>query len=449
MAKTEIRSEFMNESLADFKAIEKQIESNIAGLVNESVRKSFNSILKEAEEDEDLDDANETEEKDTTEVTPVEGSESAVEEEGDAPEESEVDTLETDVTDEETASEDADAEGESEDVITATPGEDELEGAEALEGEDDDDVWSAAEEYKIDGTEDEYDGNSMPSDLALKVFKKMSDDDQVVLQKDEEGNIKLQDDATGAEYVIELGDEEGVDAEEPMIDENIEPVSKKQPFTVPGGNGSRHYDNAMKQPKPYGNAKDNAEETVIEIVTEDCDGELCEEDEANINEIKNLAMPVHHAIQKMPKEDRGKNPMVQNENPIAEGYLKKYQAIVNEAKKIQKENAEVKDVLMKFRTKLHETTVLNAKLSKMVKLFVENATSADEKKSIVEQFSNVKELQECETLYESISQKLKEKPAINEAVIADNKSKAIEPKENVLYENNAVKRFYEICKLNG
>lgn len=87
------------------------------------------------------------------------------------------------------------------------------------EGEDE---WSNYSQYQVG--DDTYDLTGEEDyDKVVKVFKLLQNDDKVAVKKD--GNkLSLQDNETGAEYVIDLGDdvedesEQGIEGEEPMAE---------------------------------------------------------------------------------------------------------------------------------------------------------------------------------------------------------------------------------------
>ena len=87
------------------------------------------------------------------------------------------------------------------------------------EGEDGD-GWSDFEQYQTGDNEYDLTGVNDPGTV-LKAYKLLKDDDQVVVKK--EGNmINIQDNETGSEYIVDLGedDTEAAEGEEPMGDIN-------------------------------------------------------------------------------------------------------------------------------------------------------------------------------------------------------------------------------------
>jgi hypothetical protein len=144
--------------------------------LREGTEKTLRNLLKEAIEDivdndEESQDA-EPIEDDSYEVQDVETDETP----SDAPEEGEPETS-----------------GEGEEASSDDEG-----GA---------DEWGDYDEFKVG--DNEYDFTGVDGDLALKIYQALSDDDQISVKKDDEGNIKVSDGETGAGVVIELTPEDG------------------------------------------------------------------------------------------------------------------------------------------------------------------------------------------------------------------------------------------------
>lgn len=116
---------------------------------------------------------------------------------------------------------------------------------------------------------------------------------------------------------------------------------------------------------------------------------------------------------------------------------KGYEDVVNENKRLKKENKALKEAVLAIRKNLSEAYVTNANLGKITKLFLENTTSQSEKVDIVNRFSNeAKTIEQSKALYESIKRELsKTTPTlnINESATA-NGSKALN--ENKVYKSD-------------
>ena len=123
---------------------------------------------------------------------------------------------------------------------------------------------------------------------------------------------------------------------------------------------------------------------------------------------------------------------------------RKFKSIVEENKQLRKVAAEIKK-------SLEENVVINKSLAKVIKLIVENTTTRDEKVDIVKRFNNVKTLNECNELYDTISGELKKAHKINESNIIPNP--VSEPKkvkeqivENRLDESRDVKAMQDLME---
>jgi hypothetical protein len=116
---------------------------------------------------------------------------------------------------------------------------------------------------------------------------------------------------------------------------------------------------------------------------------------------------------------------------------KGYEDVVNENKRLKKENKALKEAVLAIRKNLSEAYVTNANLGKITKLFLENTTSQSEKVDIVNRFSNeAKTIEQSKALYESIKRELsKTTPTlnINESATA-NGSKTLN--ENKVYKSD-------------
>ena len=91
---------------------------------------------------------------------------------------------------------------------------------------------------------------------------------------------------------------------------------------------------------------------------------------------------------------------------VSESILRKANAVFNE-------NKQLKQIAEKIKTRLSEACVINASLGKIIKLVTENSTTRDEKIDIVERFNAVKDVNEANALYETISQELRKAHKIN------------------------------------
>ena len=116
-----------------------------------------------------------------------------------------------------------------------------------------------------------------------------------------------------------------------------------------------------------------------------------------------------------------------------------YKEQVAEMAAIKKENRELKEAIQTLKKNLTEAYITNVNLGKITKLFLENATSQQEKIDIVNRFSNeAKTVEQSKALFESINKELKKKgtsaPSINETSMTVNGTKTLN--ESAPYKSN-------------
>ena len=195
-----IRSKVVRESLLDYNTLANSLKENteraVKNLLSEAVRDTYAKLLSEGDdvdyEEEEVEDTN----SDIT-TDDAEGGEDIAD-----------DGMEAD-------SEDDGFETETGDELPAETGAEDEGGA-------DDEEWAEFDKYKV--SDDEYDFSNAEDEEIVKVYKLMKNDDQILVHKDDNGNVNIQDNETGAEYLINLGDNgeaTGVAASEPGDDEEI------------------------------------------------------------------------------------------------------------------------------------------------------------------------------------------------------------------------------------
>ena len=341
----------------------------------------------------------------------------------------------------------------------------EVEGEEAdvEDTEDAEDEWSEFEEYKVG--DNDYDFTGVDGEVALKVYNKLNDDDEIFVTKDEEGNYEFKDEETGAEYVIELDAEGDAEAEEDELDFEFddeegegEGEDLEFEFDDEEGEGEDELDIELDDEEDG-----EGEDLDIELDDEEDDDLLNEDDNLGYTdsyqdkdaiEGLNGSLPVKNGTKdwnkKLPTGEKpwagkgdmkpfGKktemdenitttksqkrNTVVKTMAPnsgeedkpevpknvsvagkiISESKVKK---IVEAAKAIQAENKLYKESIEKIKKSLYEAAVLNVNLGKIVSLLVNETTTKEEKQNILERFNNVKTLKEGNALYESIKKEL-------------------------------------------
>ena len=198
-----IRSKVVKESLLDYNALANSLKENtesaVKTLLDEAVRDTYAKLLSE---DDDKDYEEEEVEDTSSDIT------------NDA---ESVDAATDDVEGTDTGMEadepidDAAVEGGDDTVVDGAE--------EGGEPSDEGDEWAEFDKYKI--SDDEYDFSNAEDEEIVKVYKLMKNDDQILVHKDDNGNVNIQDNETGAEYLIDFGDNgeaTGVAASEPSDD---------------------------------------------------------------------------------------------------------------------------------------------------------------------------------------------------------------------------------------
>ena len=363
----------LEESLIEYNDIKKMVEENskntITDIIRDTVKKELKDIITEGVEDEDEDDNGDG----LDDITPDTGNESEIENENE-PESSEEPEGETEM--------DADGEIEPE-----------------ADGEEDFDI----DQFKTG--DDEYDLTNHSIEDVVKVFKKIDDNDSIIVKKLEDGKIEINDTENGAEYLIDLGegepetDVEDVNGDESIFDEDVE-------IEIEG--------------EPQSEDNDENEELTESEVEVELDGAEDMVDEKNMTQSISANRRAGHMTQTRIANAPGANnrdgaQLIKNESKkIAEEYNKKLKKIESayqtKFKKINEEIEEYKNTLMLFRDKLKENAVLNNNLAKYVKIVTENATTKDEKLDILKRFSNeANTIEDGNKLYESIKNELNKK----------------------------------------
>lgn len=464
-----IRSPFVKQLVEDRETLENIIKdttkSSLSTVLEETVKNQLNNLLKE-------DDDKEYEE-DEVEDTKLPS-----------------ETDDQDVVDTDT---DSDVETPEDDGAEDT---DNMDGAESQETDDtelgsdtEDDGWGEFEKYK--GDDDTYDFRNADNDTIVKVYKLLKDDDQVFVEKDEEGNTHITDNETGNEYMIvddsaeeESGEDFGDDMSEQRIYEialndddcedeefcddemdeanlgyttdyqretamttpgNQEPANPKSTYSmdagVPTGTEKPWVGNAGDM-KPF---KESAEK---------------EEDEENMEEGTNVGGFVQqnstsksHVPNSSGRSARNASVAgVHVKSTSQPRYSNVSEDIKRKANAIWQENKELKKELLNIKNLLQEAVVLNFNLGQITKLFTENTTSKKEKIDIVKRFgSEAKTIEDSKKLYESISKELKKVKTIDnvktiDKPLAENKKSEKPLMETTIYQSDELTESLDLIK---
>ena len=195
MKNNKIRSKVVKESLLDYNNLANTLKENttaaVRDLLSEAVRDTYSKILTEDDEDKDYD----VEEVDDTD-SGTSGDADATVDDTDAEGSDDVDAVDVDDTEDSGDTEDVDDTEDDGEMTDEVPAEG--------EGEDGDE-WSQFDKYKV--SDDEYDFSNAEDDEIVKVYKLLNNDDQVIVNKSDDNKVNIKDNETGAEYLIDLGDD--------------------------------------------------------------------------------------------------------------------------------------------------------------------------------------------------------------------------------------------------
>jgi hypothetical protein len=232
-------------------------------------------------------------------------------------------------------------------------------------------------------------------ETVINVFKKMSPEDEIEVVQDGD-NIDIKDNATGAEYRIELGGNDDTDLD---VDFDLEDE-----------------DESDEEEEYEEDEFEEMEEGVIyEVVLED-ETEEVEEGELEEDSRHTMTNRRRHNL----KPANLKNESI---SPSTKRVISENKELKNKVSNVQSENEQLKedynkmvDALKQFRNKLNEVAVFNSNLTYAVRLFTENTTTKDEKVEIIKRFDDVKSLKESKNVYKQLVKEISKKEPIKESI---------------------------------
>lgn len=463
-----IRSKVVRESLLDYNtlanSLKENTESAVKALLGEAVRDTYAKLLSE----DDDKDYEEGEVEDTSSDITNDAESSDAVDDGQADADAGMDA-------EGGEAEGGELEG-GDSAIESDPVDDG-----AVEGEGGDE-WAEFDKYKV--SDDEYDFTNAEDEEIVKVYKLMKNDDQILVHKDDNGNVNIQDNETGAEYLINLGDNSeatGVAATEPNDDEVITDDSaeddfennmddmnestermfelvleydsnvgytdnyqKKDVMTNPGmsepGKNVNDWDAGVPKgdSKPWSGypSKKNKADKPFNAGK----GKQLEEEE-NLEESAaemGAKKGAHGRMTgtKSHNSQTGGYPYQQHHVSVAGEYKgddptgeNVKESFMKRANAALEENKELKSTLTDLMEQLKKVSVTNHNLAQIIKLVSENTTSKDEKKEIINRFKNEgKTIEASQALYESISRELQKTNKMN---ITEEKSLTVEGSQKI------------------
>lgn len=352
------------------------------------------------------------------------------------------------------------------------------EAGEGAEGQDDFMAqYQAGDEDTLDLTGEQDIQN------VLKVYKALSDDDQIVVKK-EGDKINLQDNGTGAEYIIDLGTGEAdaqaepamedgeaeqlaeeIDGEDNEENQDVEMKDQETLFEIDLGYTDNYQDKdpiaglSNSEPSksgrswhkgvPTGTEKpwagkgtekkgDPFDKSVNENLTQlDDDYFAAGLNDTGVAEVETEdGMPFDKKVGNVDENQtsakyqkrhevktRGTN-SGDKEKPMQTrntSIENEYNAEINETiKKLKAKNKKLNEAVKELHKGLKEAYMTNVNLGKITKLFLESTTTQAEKLQIVERFSNeAKTPKQAQALYESISKELAKKTTVDESKVTE------------------------------
>lgn len=389
---------------------------------------------------------------------------------------------------------------ESGDVDTET----DSEGDEAMDSGDEE-PGGAPEFEELPSTDDEDNDTEEPVDMTgasddeiLRIFKKMGEEDGIIVKKEDNGDVELNID--DQEFLVKLNEDEEMEESEEEVEEQDEmPADAEQKMEESeeeveeaecetksemeeGAKTGRQKVPVKKLPKPSNPSKNKVvheeeemeeeDETLYEIefdddsidVTSGDDFDLdlkgkdgfredpsmyedpaTEYDEFSDDEFgDDMPSDLPEAEEEVAETARtiglGNRP-----NALPKGARsgpkmnKEHVELQKQVRVLKEKNEEYKKALNLFREKLNEVAVFNANLAYATRLFTEHATTKQEKMDILKRFDETSTLKESKQLYKTLKNEMNTKATVSESAvekIITSPSKGSGSKE-ILSENKA------------
>lgn len=400
------RKSIIEEALLEAKSLEDALKANTKEMLAAHMKQEIENIVESSLKEED---------EEELELIDVEGSDETEEE---MPDETEMEDMEVE------AGEDSEAEEVA----------DELEldlDLDALAASDDEGEEAEVELDVVDlpmdldmGDEEELDLTGASDEEVIAVFKKMSDEDEVEVVKDEDG-IHLTDKEAGTEYYIKESEE---------LDEGDDELCE--------GCGDKQYE-----------SEEMEEEIVYEIELSEEDH--IEEGEDHIEEGEEHSEMKEEEVEESTRRTRADrrrrdlkpsnyptNESRKSRKPISESRKPKNvekvadSKILKEYKELKSKNEEYKKALKVFKNKLNEVALFNTNLAYVNRLFTEHSTTKNEKMDILKRFDSAESIKESKTIYKTIKGELENKKPITESV-EDKVNKTVKSSKSDLNESTA------------
>lgn len=345
-------------------------------------------------------------------------------------------------------------------------------GEDQADGSDDaEDEWSDLDDFKVD--DGNFDFTGLKGEELLKIFRQLDKGDKLVVAKNEDGSISVEDSEDDAADVNEpdpISDDEPIDAadddDEFEVDFGDDSDSDEDPDDAEDNILDVEF--SAEPEADEEEPSDDSDETRLDINEEDLGytdvfakkfnmkepgdskttysmdggapegsekpwaGKHTEPDYKKVEECGDAQMPDANIEEdgsglntkhKMVKTQNRINRSAQNQKVVSQdgeykGNLNEsVKKIIAKAKEVQKINEEYGKAIAKLKKSLMEAAVSNFSLVNMVNLLSECTMTIDEKKNLMGRFQNVKTLKESKETYEAIKKELNESAAKSAPII--------------------------------
>jgi len=424
----EKKKSIIEEALLEAKSLEDALKANTKEMLAAHMSKEFESIVESSlkEKDEEVKEEEAEEVSEQMDDDAIEGSDD---------EKEEVVDLDVDEDDDEDEVEDMEDMEDMELDLDVDSDEDEVDDVEldldtdldldAGEGEEEMGDVEMDLELPMDmemGGEEVIDLTKSHDDEVVKVFKKLSDDDEIEVVKDEDG-IHLTDNETGAEYYIK---------------ESMDEMMNEKEYCSECGSGSMYEDESMDEVmyeiemdedsdmlemmKEMEDMKEGHYEEGYHMEGENMEeGEYIDEEEEKIEEDKlqrhrKFAGKQRYSGAKVGRRNesrKSRKPLVKRKPKTSTVSENK---IMKEYNELKSKNNEYKKALNVFKDKLNEVALFNTNLAYVNRLFTEHSTTKKEKMDILKRFDNAETIKESKNIYKTVKTELDNKQPINESV---------------------------------
>ena len=394
----------IEEALLEAKQIEEAVKTNTKEILAKTMMPEIEEMVKESLTEDDL--------TETGEEQVTENEESVTE---DAP-----------INEDEEESEEVEIEGGDDEeevaIVAIDADEDESEEEEVASAE-----IEMGDEMDIPSI---MDLTSSSDEEVIKVFKELSDDDEVEVVGDvvkikatepseyrveipsadvDESTIEEESiDEDEAIYEIELSEDE-LNEIDSIVNEDdvVEEEAVTEEETVTEEDGDEAGDQSKTKGKDYKNYKGT--DKGYKGKTGSSHGDQGEPDdyenesEEDLEETSRLKAGPNSSFSRMAGQGIW-------------GKDKVNEAVQAELENLRSKNDEYKEALKVFRNKLNEIAVFNSNLAYATKLFMEHSTTKTEKMEILKRFDNVSTIKESKSLYRSIEGEMGTKAPITESI---------------------------------